>query len=191
MRGSGRPSHSPHRKSCRHAGLGRNTRSAASSRLSRDVNSFLVGHVLSLRTGCETTGKLCSPGVVSCGKGTRYSWQAHTRPVQVQPQQRQPAVCRVMVAAWQSDVRIRRWRSVRGYTLRTPSRQGRLRRESRTTLGGGPSRTRSRASTGTWKWRRSGCPGGLARRWEAGRLTRHRRLNKGRNPRYNKTRSGS
>ena len=32
---------------------------------------------------------------------------------------------------------------------------------------------------------------GFARQWEAGRLEWHRRQNNGRNPRYNKTRSGS
>ena len=50
---------------------------------------------------------------------------------------------------------------------------------------------RRSGKNGRMKIETVGMPRGLARRWEAGKLALHRQQNKNRNPRYNKTRSGS
>ena len=89
----------------------------------------------------------------------------------------------------------RQWRSkwpraVKGYTLR--SRRGKV------VYVGTTNNPRRRAvehqksgKYGHMQVETPGMPRGLARRWEAARLERHRRQHKGRNPRYNKTRTGS
>lgn len=86
--------------------------------------------------------------------------------------------------------RTRRWRSVQGYTLRSP--------RGKVVYVGITNNPRRRAVAhqksgkyGHLEVETVGMPRGLARRWEAGRLAWHRRQNRGRNPRYNKTRSGS
>ena len=84
----------------------------------------------------------------------------------------------------------KRRRAVRGYTLR--NRRGKVLYVGTTN---NPRRRsvehKKSGKRGRMKVETVGMPRGLARRWEAGRLARHRRQNKGRNPRYNKTRSGS
>lgn len=84
---------------------------------------------------------------------------------------------------------MRRNRNVFGYKLKS--------RWGRTTYIGITNNPRRRAA----QHRRSGKQGRLtvstrkmtrsqARRWEAAALSNHRRSNRGRNPRYNKTRTG-
>lgn len=79
---------------------------------------------------------------------------------------------------------------MKGYTLRN--------RNGRVVYVGISNNTRRRAAQhkksgkrGRMKVETPGMPRKMARRWETGRLAWHRRQNKGRNPRYNKTRSGS
>lgn len=79
---------------------------------------------------------------------------------------------------------------MKGYTLRN--------RRGRVVYVGISNNPRRRAAQhkksgkrGRMKVETVGMPRVIARRWEAARLKRHRRDNRGRNPRYNKTRSGS
>ena len=86
--------------------------------------------------------------------------------------------------------RTKRRRSVRGYTIRN--------RRDKVVYVGTTNNPRRRAvehqksgKYGHMQVETVGMTRGLARRWEARRLAGHRRRNNGRNPRYNKTRSGS